>query len=226
MISYDNSFRLRPGGLDCNKGGLTLAGNALLKREVSLTGRETWAPVSVAEVERALMAAYGAAPGAAEKINGLKVVAAALNSGDLARAQTASLFLHLPDPSDITKHLIYFSRTNIGKDWDPEKHPRLGGAPNAGWFAPKDGDDSSAGEGDRSRGATSGHRGPNPHPDGAQNTDQSNQEMAFAEPYDLVAAQNLGGMTICIYHGRFLGGMHQELEYSGICKPTIWMKGQ
>ena len=110
MISYDNSFRLRPGGLDCNKGGLTLAGNALLKREVSLTGRETWAPVSVAEVERALMAAYGAAPGAAEKINGLKVVAAALNSGDLARAQTASLFLHLPDPSDLTKHSIYFNR--------------------------------------------------------------------------------------------------------------------
>lgn len=218
MTSFDSFFRLRPGGLDCDARGLTLAGRALLKRVGSAANRQTWAPASIPEIQRVLTDVYGSPARADEKAKGLSVVASALNAGDVALAQTAAVLLRLPDPSDVGGKVNVHVSLDVGKDWDPEAHPRLGGPPNAGWFAPKDGEENSGegeGQSDRtsSESASSGGGG------------DQDQELAFAEPHDLIGIQNLGGITICIYQGRFLGGYYQDISPTGICDPTVWVKG-
>jgi hypothetical protein len=78
----------------------------------------------------------------------LKVVADALNDGELPRAQIAALLLRLPDPPALRKSAangleLAAELADSGiliRDWDPDEHPRAGGPPNPGWFAPKDSD--------------------------------------------------------------------------------------
>jgi len=80
-------------------------------------------------------------------MNGLGVVAEALNRGEIARAQVATLLLKLPDPgrvdaatsAGLRKLAVLLESGWIAKDWDPSKHPRVGAPPNPGWFASTDG---------------------------------------------------------------------------------------
>ena len=89
---------------------------------------------------------------ASSKLAGLHVVAEALNHGELARAQIATLLLKLPDPpilgaaansEDVLSKLLHEWGWLL-KDFDPDKHPRAGVPPNPGWFAPRDDDDASS----------------------------------------------------------------------------------
>jgi len=117
MSSQSYFFRLRPGGLDCNPQGLTLAGKALLKRAAWPSGREFWEPASISEIQSAFQEVYGSAFRASDKVNGLRFIAAALNAGDIARAQIASVFLRLPDPADVTAQSDRLGGVCVDKDW-------------------------------------------------------------------------------------------------------------
>ena len=136
-------FGLRPGGLECDADGLRIAGLALLKSETSSWGRKRWRPAPLPEIQRALSRAYGRPIDAAAKLRGLAVVASALNDGELARAQIAAVLLRLPDLAEAARaESIRLGEPKaaadtapVAKDWDPDKHPRPGGPPNAGRFA-------------------------------------------------------------------------------------------
>ncbi len=140
-------FRLRAGGVECDEDGPRIAGVALLRREARPGGPPRWRLPPLDEIESSLARACGCEIGAAGKIGGLRVVADALNKGEVARAQIASLLMRLPDPpppgadaalrSELDKRL---GDSGLLKDWNPDAHPRTGVAPNPGWFAPKDGD--------------------------------------------------------------------------------------
>lgn len=89
---------------------------------------------------------YGVGFDAAQKMNGLGVVADALNRGELARAQIATLLLKLPDPERIDggagglrKLAALFEAGWLAKEWEDSEHPRAGVPPNPGGFAPTHG---------------------------------------------------------------------------------------
>lgn len=151
-------FRLRPCGVDCDEEGLRVADFPLLTR----TEGGVWNPRSEAEIERDLAAIYRAPILALAKLGGLAAVAQALNEKNIARAQVAALLLKLPDPpvageeDGLRKLNALFEAGWIGKDWDPEKHPRAGGPPNSGWFAPTDGGGAAPTSGPRPRPSADG----------------------------------------------------------------------
>ena len=196
-------FGLRPGGLECDDDGLRLAGLALLKSEIPPSGRRRWRPAPLPEVERALSCAYGHPIDAAANIKGLQVVASALNAGELARAQIAAVLLRLPDPADASVYDTVWSsmaRNDTesapeAKDWDPDKHPRVDGPPNPGWFAPKDGpaeDDTTNSVPKPAASSSDGHA-------------PAGTVMAYVEPHDLAGIQNMGGFTILHLRGKIYG---------------------
>ena len=85
------------------------------------------------------------------KRGGLAVVAAALQSGNIAKAQVAALLLRLPEPvtgptrsarEGLAQELFACDLRNAEDGWD-EKHPRTGSPPNPGWFAPQPKDPSA-----------------------------------------------------------------------------------
>jgi hypothetical protein len=86
-------------------------------------------------------------------MGGLATVAAALNANDLLLARIAAVHLRIPNLPDLAARerleaedgLIKYARRRLvakSGDWNPALHPRLGTAPNPGWFAPTDGGSS------------------------------------------------------------------------------------
>jgi hypothetical protein len=109
-----------------------------------LSGRETWAPRSITALNADLGFCYGLPVDVSSRAGGLIVVARALNGGALLHANIATLHLQFPDLPPLTRSheeaaalakALYQSGI-LKVDWDPAKHPWLGGPPNAGWFAP------------------------------------------------------------------------------------------
>ena len=143
MNPYLCTFRLSAGAVECDVHGARVAGFPLLIRG----GSGKWKPRPSESIERALMGIYGVGIDAQPKVSGLAVVAEALNHGELARAQIATLLLKLPDPgrvdadgaAGLRKLAILFEAGWLSKEWDPSKHPRAGSGPNPGWFAPNGG---------------------------------------------------------------------------------------
>ncbi len=93
---------------------------------------------------------YGFPVDIGSKRGGLTVVAAAWQSGDIAKAQIAALHLQLPEPlksrsareadrESLVRDLAACGLLKADDDWNAE-HPRTGTPPNPGWFAnkPKD----------------------------------------------------------------------------------------
>lgn len=146
--AISRTFRLRPGGVWCDEGGLSLGGVPLLNSFSDLRVKTSWRTLPASELDAAMSRAYGMPVRAHEKTRGLKVVADALNNRELARAQIAAVLLRLPDPPALRKSAasgleLATELANSGfliKEWDPDDHPRTGEPPNPGWFAPKDGD--------------------------------------------------------------------------------------
>ena len=142
------TFRIRAGAVECDANGARVAGIPLLVRG----GSGEWRPRPGESIERALMGIYRVAIDAARKMSGLGVVADALNRGEIARAQVATLLLKLPDPGRVDagstpglrKLAVLLKSGWVAEDWDPSKHPRAESGPNPGWFAPKDGDADDA----------------------------------------------------------------------------------
>ncbi len=149
MREFQQTFHLSDGHVECDGEGPRVAGVPLLIKTNALS----WSPRSKTEIESGLSGVYGVAIDATEKMRGLGVVAEALNRGELARAQIATLLLKFPDPEradpesadGLRKLTALFDAGWLAKGWDPSKHPRVGSGPNPGWFAPADGDGASPG---------------------------------------------------------------------------------
>jgi hypothetical protein len=141
------TFRLSCGGVSCDRDGLFVGSVPLLVRGQNGSEGATWIVRSQSELDSELSACFGLPVDTAAKISGLARVAKALNEDDLAMAAIVALHLQFPDPPAIEKGArsrddwqvlaaeLFWSGLLKG-DWDPDKHPRTGEAPNPGWFAP------------------------------------------------------------------------------------------
>jgi hypothetical protein len=140
-------FRLSPPGgrgVSCVADGAFVGPVPLLKRATDSSGRETWAPRSATALNADLGFCYGLPVDVVSRAGGLNAIARALNDGAILRAKIAALHLQFPDLPPLTRS--YEETAALAKalhqsgilkaDWDPTRHPRLGGPPNAGWFAP------------------------------------------------------------------------------------------
>ena len=158
-------FRLSPPargvGVSCDANGPCVNQTPLLKR-VQIFGESLWEPRDCRQISDEISSDFGIPVDMSSKLDGLRAIANALNDGDIARAQIATLLLAIPDAPPLSKGsrspgaLITFIRNLywsglLKADWDPEEHPRWpAGAPDnqGGQFAPKDdavdrqGDDS------------------------------------------------------------------------------------
>lgn len=149
--SSTREFRLSPPGndrgLSCNLDGAFIGTVALLERS-SANGTQRWRPRDCDQLSRQVGASYGLPIDMSSKMGGLKAISNALNAGDVARAQIATVLLGIPNPP-LAKHkpprseLIKFIRdlhwSGMIK-WDPDKHPRWPGGSidsQGGRFAPK-----------------------------------------------------------------------------------------
>lgn len=138
-------FRLSPGGVECDEGGLRVGGVALMRAKGARLAERNWQLLPARELDAAMTRAYGLPVNALKKSRALAIITDALNNGDIARAQIVTLLMRLPEPAkhgdDVTKHaecLEMLAEADIlVKDWDPDAHPRTEEAPNPGWFAPK-----------------------------------------------------------------------------------------
>jgi len=135
-------FRLCRQGVDCDATGLAISGVALLERACGTS--RSWRVRTKSDLENELCAVYGASIDIESKLGGLGLVAEALTSNDLARAQVATLLLQFPDPPAMTKAArgatlneeLFLS--GLLKDEDFEtKHPRTGTSPYPNRFASK-----------------------------------------------------------------------------------------
>lgn len=148
----DHIWRLRKArgglGLACAEDGLFLGHSPLLERK----GNKL-VPRPQAELKRLLARGFGFEVPLDRVTGGLDTVASALNAGELCRARIAAVHLRIPDLpdafaqldmqiEDVRLKLDRIAKAAAAGDWDPDKHPRTGTAPNPGWFAPTEGGDS------------------------------------------------------------------------------------
>jgi hypothetical protein len=90
-------------GLACDEGGVFLGRIPLLCRIAENAGIPVWKPRAASELSDELSAAYGLPVDMTPKLRGLGLIAQALNSGELARAQIAALHMRLPDLPRLAK---------------------------------------------------------------------------------------------------------------------------
>jgi hypothetical protein len=145
-------FRLLPPGsnrgISCDANGAFVGSIPLLKR-ARVNGREVWEPCDCNQLSKQVGAHYGVPIDMSSKMGGVNAVSRALNEGDIARAQVATVLLAIPEPPPLAKNkpsrseLIKFIRDLHWSDlikWDADEHPRWpAGSPDSqgGQFAPK-----------------------------------------------------------------------------------------
>ncbi len=133
------------GGVSCDADGVFVGGVPLLTRSGTVGG---WTIRSAVELDDELTARYRLPVDVAGKAGALRLIANALNRGDLAMAAIATVQMQFPDPPPLTKEVesddeisrraAELYRSGLLKaGWDPAKHPRTGTKPNPGWFALK-----------------------------------------------------------------------------------------
>jgi len=131
-------------GVRCDASGAFVGDVALLERNDN-----EWSPRASGTLSSALSKAYGLPVDVSAKQKGLITIAGALNAGDLARAQIATLFAHFPDPPNLAKRTL--SQDEIVKlalalDWagllkiNTRHYPAKTPGSKGGQFAPKDAD--------------------------------------------------------------------------------------
>jgi hypothetical protein len=162
------------GRVVCNEKGLCVGEIALLMRTDASVGAPRWRVRSLAELNADLGRRYGVPIDLGAKLGGLHVVAAALDEGNLARAQVAALHLRLPEPprpdaSRDAESLVALVRSlqasgiltkSFDGTFDEAKHPRWpAGSPDSagGRFAPAGAEVGSVG--------TAASASPSPHLD-------------------------------------------------------------
>jgi hypothetical protein len=116
------------------------------------TGSDEWRLRDCGEISEQLSLHYGLPIDMTSKIGGLRTIANALNKGDLARAQIATVLLGISDPPQLAKgdgsreqmiELIRDLRWTGMLKWDPDEHPRWPAGSEdgiGGRFAPRDED--------------------------------------------------------------------------------------
>lgn len=143
-------FRLSSAGrgVSCDANGAFVGAVPLLKRSLK-SGREIWEPRENGELSAAIGSDFGLPVDMSSKAAGLLAIARALNEGNIARAQIATVLLAIPDIPALSKDMrsredsIKFIRELYRSDlikWDEDEHPRRpAGAPDSqgGQFAPK-----------------------------------------------------------------------------------------
>ena len=147
-------FRLSPPGkgrgVSCNAEGAFVCAIPLLAR-FQTNGNCEWQPRDCEELSDEIGEHYGVPVDMSSKAGGLKAIANALNKGNVARAQIATVLLGMPDPPSLSKsarsreQMIKLIRDLhwsglIKADWDPDEHPRWpAGSPDSigGDFSPK-----------------------------------------------------------------------------------------
>ena len=147
-------FRLSPpgsgGGVSCDANGAFIGTIPLLKRSNALD-EDRWEPRDCGELAKQIGGQFGLPIDISSKLGGLKAISNALNDGDVARAQIATVLLGIPDPPGPAngvhprEAMIRFIQDLdwsglIKADWNPDEHPRWPtGAPDSegGQFAPK-----------------------------------------------------------------------------------------
>lgn len=132
-------------GIRCSSHGAVVGGVPLLRRISGPGGATRWLPRDTAELDAELSERYALPVDFAAKADGLATIAQALNDGNVALAQIATLHLRLPDPpmaksftsleAAIALATELYRAGILKGDWDPSKHPRTGAPPNPGWFA-------------------------------------------------------------------------------------------
>jgi hypothetical protein len=134
-------FRLSPGGVECDKDGLRVGDVALLGFEA----KGGWTLRDDIELANDLSRIYGFPVDVGSKRGGLAVVAAALQSGNVAKAQVAALLLRLPEPTAgptrlarevLARDLVASGLLKAEDGWD-EKSPRAGSPRNPARVVPK-----------------------------------------------------------------------------------------
>lgn len=144
--SCTTMFRLKMGGVTCDRDGFFVGPTALLSAGRNSAGATTWRVRPEEELNQDLSALYGSPIDCAAKRRGLVGVAAALDRGDIALAGIAALLLRFPDPPPLEKGhqspddvwalaATLFQSGLLKADWDSSKHPRTGAPPNPGQFA-------------------------------------------------------------------------------------------
>ena len=99
---FDREFRLSPrkgGGISCDAEGV----GEIALLELTDIG---WVPRSPDILSKSLGEAYGLGIDFSTKQSALSAIATALNAGDVARAQIATLLTKLPDPPPLSKHAV------------------------------------------------------------------------------------------------------------------------
>jgi hypothetical protein len=142
--SMIREFRLVPSGagqgVSCDANGAFVGAVPLLKQS---RDECRWEPRNCEQLSKQLGADFGLPIDMSSKIGGLRAICNALNDGDLARAQIATVLLAIPDPPPLVKStrsrkdVIKFIRDldwsgMIKADWDSDEHPRWSaGAPDS-----------------------------------------------------------------------------------------------
>ncbi len=129
-------------GVYCGADGLFVSGVPLLQK-VGAAG--AWSIRPISELNDELSTLYRLPVDVTAKANALALIVHALNCGDLAMAAIATVQMRVPDPpsqkatetrEQTIRRAAELYRCGLLKwIWDPLEHPRLGGPPNAGWFA-------------------------------------------------------------------------------------------
>lgn len=144
-------FHLSPpgkGGVSCDANGAFIGTIPLLNR-LQNNGKGAWQPRDCRNLSKHLSQHYGLPIDMSAKRGGLRAIASALNDGDVARAQIATVLLGIPDPPRLSKRdrsrdqaikLIRDLHWSGLLKWDSDEHPRwpAGSADGKGGeFAPK-----------------------------------------------------------------------------------------
>lgn len=195
-----HEFHLSPResgrGISCDADGAFIGSVPLLKR-LRKNGQDAWQPRDHDEISNAIGERYGLPIDMSSKRGGLTAIANALNEGDVARAQIASVLLGIPDPPPLSKSGRSRDQTiKLIRDlhwsgllkWDPDEHPRWpAGAADSkgGQFAPK-GEDEETGAASATRhGSIDGAHLYNTEQDGAvRNTRIQLADAGMSDAYD------------------------------------------
>jgi hypothetical protein len=144
--------RLRTNGVSCDADGAFVGAIPLLNR-LQKGDKDAWHPRESEELSEQISGLYGLPIDMSSKTGGLKAIANALNKGDVARAQIATVLLGIPNvpppskdarPRERMIKLIRDLEWSGLLKWDSDEHPRWpAGTPDdkggkkGGKFAPK-----------------------------------------------------------------------------------------
>jgi hypothetical protein len=134
----------RQSGIACCEDGIFVAGVPLLEKACARNAG--WFPRPISDLNREISDQYGVPIDLSAKLDSLRAIARALDTGDLIYARLLTLHLRIPDPpqqKSVDELVVLAHRLRasglLKVAWDPTKHPRWpAGAPGSvgGEFAP------------------------------------------------------------------------------------------